>query len=554
MKIALAQLNYHIGNFELNVQKIIKTVEEAKTSNADIVVFAELAVCGYPARDFLEFDDFLKQCEKAINDIAAHAHDIAIIVGAPTRNPRIEGKDLFNSAYFLANGKVQQVQHKTLLPTYDIFDEYRYFEPATEWKVIEYKNTRIALVVCEDMWNVGNDNPLYTVCPLDEMMSQKPEVIINISASPFAYDHAAERLAVMRNNTDRYKLPLFYVNHVGAQTDIIFDGASLVISPNSELYDELPYFVESVRVYDVADVIRGRGRDVACNVSMNYEQPKNKTALIHDALILGLRDYFAKMNLKTAILGLSGGIDSAVVVALAAEALGAQNVRVVLLPSQFSSDHSINDARALAKNLNVQYDIVPIEPMFKSYETALAPHFLGTQFNITEENLQARIRGTILMAFSNKFGNILLNTSNKSEMAVGYGTLYGDMCGGISVLGDVYKTEVYELARYFNRNGEVIPKSSIEKPPSAELRPNQKDSDSLPDYDILDKLLYQYIERRQGPNEIIAMGFDTALVHRVLRLVNINEFKRKQTAPVLRVSPKAFGDGRRMPIVAKYLS
>ena len=554
MKIALAQLNYHIGNFELNVQKIIKTVEEAKTSNADIVVFAELAVCGYPARDFLEFDDFLKQCEKAINDIAAHAHDIAIIVGAPTRNPRIEGKDLFNSAYFLANGKVQQVQHKTLLPTYDIFDEYRYFEPATEWKVIEYKNTRIALVVCEDMWNVGNDNPLYTVCPLDEMMSQKPEVIINISASPFAYDHAAERLAVMRNNTDRYKLPLFYVNHVGAQTDIIFDGASLVISPNSELYDELPYFVESVRVYDVADVIRGRGRDVACNVSMNYEQPKNKTALIHDALILGLRDYFAKMNLKTAILGLSGGIDSAVVVALAAEALGAQNVRVVLLPSQFSSDHSINDARALAKNLNVQYDIVPIEPMFKSYETALAPHFLGTQFNITEENLQARIRGTILMAFSNKFGNILLNTSNKSEMAVGYGTLYGDMCGGISVLGDVYKTEVYELARYFNRNGEVIPKSSIEKPPSAELRPNQKDSDSLPDYDILDKLLYQYIERRQGPNEIIAMGFDAALVHRVLRLVNINEFKRKQTAPVLRVSPKAFGDGRRLPIVAKYLS
>ena len=554
MKIALAQLNYHIGNFELNVQKIIKTVEEAKTSNADIVVFAELAVCGYPARDFLEFDDFLKQCEKAINDIAAHAHDIAIIVGAPTRNPRIEGKDLFNSAYFLANGKVQQVQHKTLLPTYDIFDEYRYFEPATEWKVIEYKNTRIALVVCEDMWNVGNDNPLYTVCPLDEMMSQKPEVIINISASPFAYDHAAERFAVMRNNTDRYKLPLFYVNHVGAQTDIIFDGASLVISPNSELYDELPYFVESVRVYDVADVIRGRGRDVACNVSTNYEQPKNKTALIHDSLILGLRDYFAKMNLKTAILGLSGGIDSAVVVALAAEALGAQNVRVVLLPSQFSSDHSINDARALAKNLNVQYDIVPIEPMFKSYETALAPHFLGTQFNITEENLQARIRGTILMAFSNKFGNILLNTSNKSEMAVGYGTLYGDMCGGISVLGDVYKTEVYELARYFNRNCEVIPKSSIEKPPSAELRPNQKDSDSLPDYDILDKLLYQYIERRQGPNEIIAMGFDAALVHRVLRLVNINEFKRKQTAPVLRVSPKAFGDGRRLPIVAKYLS
>ncbi len=572
MKIALAQLNYHIGNFELNVQKIIQAVKEAKTSGADIVVFSELAVCGYPARDFLEFDDFLKKCEKAIADIATYAHDIAIIVGAPTRNPKLEGKDLHNSAYFLVEGKVQQVQHKTLLPTYDIFDEYRYFEPATEWKVIEYKNTRIALVVCEDMWNVGNDNPLYTICPVDEMMSQKPDILINISASPFAYDHAAERLDVMKSNTDRYKVPLFYVNQVGAQTDIIFDGASLVISPNSELYDEMPYFVESVRVYDVADVVRGRNLVDSCQwtvdssealnklstvnyqLSTKYEQPKNKTALIHAALILGLRDYFQKMNLKTAILGLSGGIDSAVVVALAAEALGAHNVRVVLLPSQFSSDHSINDARALAKNLNVQYDIVPIESMFQGYESALALHFLGTTNNITEENLQARIRGTILMAFSNKFGNILLNTTNKSEMAVGYGTLYGDMCGGLSVLGDVYKTEVYDLAHYINRNGEVIPKNSIEKPPSAELRPNQKDSDSLPDYDILDKLLYQYIERRQGPNELIAMGFDEKLVHRVLRMVNINEFKRKQTAPVLRVSPKAFGEGRRVPIVAKYLA
>ena len=572
MKIALAQLNYHIGNFELNVQKIIQAVKEAKTSGADIVVFSELAVCGYPARDFLEFDDFLKKCEKAIADIATYAHDIAIIVGAPTRNPKLEGKDLHNSAFFLVEGKVQQVQHKTLLPTYDIFDEYRYFEPATEWKVIEYKNTRIALVVCEDMWNVGNDNPLYTICPVDEMMSQKPDILINISASPFAYDHAAERLDVMKSNTDRYKVPLFYVNQVGAQTDIIFDGASLVISPNSELYDEMPYFVESVRVYDVADVVRGRNLVDSCQLTVDssealnklstvnyqlstkYEQPKNKTALIHAALILGLRDYFQKMNLKTAILGLSGGIDSAVVVALAAEALGAHNVRVVLLPSQFSSDHSINDARALAKNLNVQYDIVPIESMFQGYESALALHFLGTTNNITEENLQARIRGTILMAFSNKFGNILLNTTNKSEMAVGYGTLYGDMCGGLSVLGDVYKTEVYDLAHYINRNGEVIPKNSIEKAPSAELRPNQKDSDSLPDYDILDKLLYQYIERRQGPNELIAMGFDEKLVHRVLRMVNINEFKRKQTAPVLRVSPKAFGEGRRVPIVAKYLA
>ena len=545
MRIAIAQLNLHIGDFEGNLAKMLSAVENAKSQNADLVCFTELSVCGYPARDFLEFNDFIKKCEASIDKLAQAAQGIAIIVGAPTRNPMKDGKDLYNSAYFLEDGKIKQVQHKALLPTYDIFDEYRYFEPATEFNVIEFKGKRIALTICEDIWNLGNENPLYTIVPMDKLMSQKPDLMINISASPFAYDHAEERLHVIRANVERYQLPMFYANQVGAYTEIVFDGGSLVLSPNGKVFDELPYFEDCIRVYDLDKVIAG---------NQEIAQPREKYQLIHDALVMGIQDYFYKSGLKTAILGLSGGIDSAVTAVLAARALGQDNVRVVLMPSQFSSDHSVNDARALAKNLGVQYDIVPIQEIYESYIEALKPHFFGLPFNITEENLQARIRGMIVMGFSNKFGNILLNTSNKSEMAVGYGTLYGDMCGGLSVLGDVYKTEVYKLAAYINKDGIVIPENTITKPPSAELRPNQKDSDSLPEYDILDPVLYQYIEKRQGPQELISMGFDEALVRRVLRLVNINEFKRHQVAPVLRVSSKAFGVGRRMPIVGKYLS
>ena len=546
MKIALAQLNYHIGNFEGNLEKMQGMVTKAKALKADIVVFGELATCGYPARDFLEFDDFIKKSYASVEALMDMAKGIAIVVGSPSRNPKPEGKDLFNSVYFLADGKIKHVQHKTLLPTYDIFDEYRYFEPADEWKILSFKGKKIALTVCEDIWNVGNENPLYKICPMDHMMPQKPEFIINVSASPFAYDHAGERLHAIRANVERYKVPMFYCNMVGGHTDVIFDGGSLVISPDGKIFDEMPFFEECLKVYDLDAVLRG---------GIEKQQPKDNTIqLIHDALIVGIQDYFRKMNLKKAIFGLSGGIDSAVVAALAARALGADNVRCLLMPSQYSSDHSVNDARQLAEKLGIQYDIVPIESVFESYMGVLKPHFLGIPSNITEENIQARVRGMMLMAFSNKFGNILLNTSNKSEMAVGYGTLYGDMCGGIAVLGDVYKTQVYELAKYINKDSEIIPLSTLTKPPSAELRPNQKDSDSLPDYDILDKVLYQYIEKRQGPKELVAMGFDEKLVARILRLVNINEFKREQTAPVIRISSKAFGTGRRMPIVGKYLS
>ena len=546
MKIAIAQLNTHIGDFDGNILRALKAVAEAKSQGADLVLFPELTTVGYPPRDFLDFADFIDRAETAINQLALAAKGIAIVAGSPCRNPQPQGKDLYNAAFFMADGEVKAVQHKTLLPNYDIFDEYRYFEPASSWQIVEYQGKRLAITICEDLWNVGNENPLYTISPLDELIKQEPDLILNLSASPFAYDHAEDRLKVLKANVLRYRLPLFYANQVGAQTEIIFDGGSVVLSPDGEVYDEMPYFEEGVRTYKLANVVSGHGR--------SGEQPKEKLALIHQALLMGLRDYFGKLGLNKAVLGLSGGIDSAVVAVLAAQALGSQHVRVLLMPSQHSSDHSVNDARLLAQRLGIQYDIIPIENLYQAYEQALTAPFHSLPQGLAEENLQARIRGMLLMAFSNKFGNILLNTSNKSEMAVGYGTLYGDLCGGLSVIGDLYKTEVYALARYLNREAEIIPVSTLEKPPSAELRPNQKDSDSLPEYDVLDPILFQYIEKCQGPAALVAQGHDAALVARILRLVNTNEFKRYQTAPVLRVSNKAFGMGRRLPIVGRYLS
>lgn len=543
MQIAIAQLNFHVGNFEANLEAMLQAVAEARLAGADLICFSELATCAYPPRDFLDFDDFIQRAEHTVTRLAEASHDIAIVVGSPSHNPRVEGKDLFNSAFFLEGGKIKQVQHKALLPTYDVFDEYRYFEPATSFQVVEFKGKRIALTICEDIWNIGNENPLYTICPLDELMPQKPDFVLNLSASPFSYEQAQTRIQVLKANVERYKIPFFYVNHCGAQTELIFDGGSLVMSPDGQVFDELPYFQTAIRVYQLDEVLQG-GRQ--------QPQPKEKIPLIHDAIVLGLRDYFRKLGFRQAILGLSGGLDSALTAALAVQALGAANVRGVLMPSQFSSDHSVEDARQLARNLGIQYDIIPIQPLYQQFNEALQPHFWATEFGLTEENIQSRIRGTLLMGFSNKFGNILLNTTNKSEMAVGYGTLYGDLCGGLSVIGDVYKTEAYELAHYMNRNGACIPENTLTKPPSAELRPDQKDSDSLPDYAVLDQILFQYIECRKGSKQIIEQGFDEALVSRVLRLVNINEFKRYQTAPVLRVSPRAFGMGRRMPIVAKY--
>lgn len=545
MKVSIAQLNYHIGNFEGNTSKMIQAIEAAKTEGADIVCFSELATCGYPPRDFLEFDDFIRLSEDCIQRLCEFAHGIAIVVGTPTRNIDPKGKSLFNSVCFLADGKVKFTQHKTLLPTYDIFDEYRYFEPSKDWNIVEYKGKKIALTVCEDIWDVGVLDPLYTVIPLDEMMKFKPDLIINVSASPFNYDQAKQRIHIVKSNVQRYKIPMFYINHCGAQTELIFDGGSIVMTGTGVLVDELPYFEECIRHYEL-DQLHLSTSDEA--------QPKEKIELIHDAIVLGLKDYFRKLGFSKAILGLSGGIDSAVTAVLAARALGPENVRVLLMPSQFSTGHSVEDAMLLVNKLKIQHNIIPIKDIFDSFMDKLNPIFGDLPFNVTEENIQARVRGILNMAISNKYGNILLNTTNKSEMAVGYGTLYGDLCGGLSVIGDVYKTEVYQLAKFINKDEEIIPLNSIIKPPSAELRPDQKDSDSLPEYDILDPILYLYVEKRQGPQEIIDKGFDAALVRRILRMVNINEFKRYQTAPVLRVSPKAFGMGRRMPIVGKYLN
>lgn len=573
MKIALAQQNYHIGNFESNVEKILEGIARAKREGADLVVFSELCICGYPPRDFLEFSDFINKCYEAIDTIREKADTIGVIVGTPLRNPSPKGKDLFNAAVLLHDKEIKGVAHKTLLPTYDVFDEYRYFEPAFEWKVIPFKGKKIALTICEDLWNLS-DNPLYRSAPMDQLINQGPDLMINVSASPFDYDHDDDRKEVIRANVLRYNIPMVYSNTVGSQTEIVFDGGSLVFDKNGAVITEMKYFVED---FAVVEVVTGEAPvpgsekvstgelqqlDKEMRVAkvkdpdqiIGYLTDEKNIKQIHTALVLGIADYFRKMGFSRAIIGSSGGIDSAVTIALACEALGAPNVRAVLMPSQYSTGHSVSDAEQLSKNLGNPYDIIAIKDIFDAFLKTLEPVFNNTPFGIAEENIQSRTRGNLLMAIANKFGYILLNTSNKSELATGYGTLYGDMAGGLGVLGDLYKMQVYALAKYINRDKEIIPENILSKAPSAELRPGQKDTDSLPDYAILDKILYQYIERRQGPREIISMGMDEAVVTRTLKLVNTNEYKRNQFCPIIRVSSKAFGVGRRMPIVGKYLS
>ena len=570
MKIYVAQQNYHIGNFTLNRDKIIQAVEDGRKAGAELIVFSELSVCGYPPRDFLEFEDFMQQTEKTIQAIAQHSHGIGIIVGAPTPNPQPEGKNLLNSALLLYNGKIQGVVSKSLLPNYDVFDEYRYFEPAYSWNCVEFMGKKLAITICEDIWNLG-DNPLYRVCPMDELMKQKPDLMINLSASPFDYDHDEDRKEVIRLNVKKYKLPMIYCNAVGAQTEIVFDGGSLVCADNAVIAAEMKYFEEDYLLVDTENLVGKQDKpDASSHHQMTadmrvaktddpdtiiaYLTKENNIAQVKAALVLGIRDYFSKMGFKKAILGSSGGIDSAVVLTLAVEALGKDNVTAVLMPSGFSSSHSVDDAVALSQKLGNPYHIVPIQPVYEAILGSLDPLFSGTAFGLAEENVQSRSRGNILMAIANKFGHVLLNTSNKSELATGYGTLYGDMAGGLSVIGDLYKTQVYALAQYLNIKEEIIPVNILTKAPSAELRPNQKDSDSLPEYDVLDRVLYLYIERRKGLAEIISAGFDEALVKRALTLVNASEYKRNQFCPIIRVSTKAFGVGRRFPIVAKYLS
>jgi NAD+ synthase (glutamine-hydrolysing) len=580
MKIALAQQNYHIGNFEDNTRKIIEGIKKAKEQGADLVVFSELCVCGYAPGDFLEFPDFINKCYEAIDRIKQHADTIGVLMGSPARNPQREGKDLFNAVFLLHEKEIKGEIHKTLLPNYDVFDEYRYFEPAYDWKVLEFKGKKLAVTICEDIWNMG-DNPLYRITPMEKLMPYKPDVMINLSASPYNYAQDIVRNSIIKAHTLKYKLPMLYCNAIGSHTELIFDGGSLVYDINGKQVKEMKYFEEDFQIFELDELSKvsesskvpslggdlgeayfysakevGTGEDILAYLTND----KNIDEIYH-ALILGIRDYFKKMGFSKAILGASGGIDSAVTQVLAVHALGKENVSVLLMPSQFSSSHSVEDAEQLSINLGSQHNIIPIKNIFESFVTELKPLYKDLPFGLAEENIQARTRGNLLMAVANKFGYILLNTSNKSELATGYGTLYGDMAGGLSVLGDVYKMQVYALAKYINREKgnlpagrQVIPSNIIIKAPSAELRPGQKDSDSLPEYDTLDRVLYEYIELRNGPKEIKAKGYNSALVDRVLKLVNTNEYKRKQFCPILRISCKAFGVGRRLPVVGKYLS
>ncbi|MFM1929589.1 MAG: hypothetical protein RL387_917 [Bacteroidota bacterium] len=560
MKICIAQQNYHIGNFEENTNKILCAIEEAKKQGADIILFSEMSVCGYPARDFVEFNDFIEQCYQSIEKIKKAADSIGVLIGSPSRNPEKKGKDLFNAAFFLYDQKIIAEVHKTLLPTYDVFDENRYFESADNWKVVPFKGKKLAITICEDIWNLG-DNPLYRICPMDKLMEQAPDIMLNLSASPFDYTHDEDRKATIKANVLKYKIPLFYCNAVGSQTEIVFDGGSYAFDKDANLCGSLPMFESAIQVFECnedgtinAPILEPASRVPNKELNPSKLMPELNIDQVYNALVLGIKDYFNKMGFKKAILGSSGGIDSAVTLAIAVDALGKENVYAILMPSPYSTEHSVNDAVKLSKNLDNPHDIIAIKDVYESFLETLKPIFKDLPFSLAEENIQSRSRGNILMAIANKLGYVLLNTSNKSELATGYGTLYGDMAGGLGVLGDCYKMQVYALARYINRDKEIIPQNIIDKAPSAELRPNQKDSDSLPDYEVLDQLLYQYIEKRIDPAAIKALGFDAALVDRTLKMVNNNEYKRNQFCPIIRVSPKAFGVGRRVPIVGKYLS
>jgi NAD+ synthase (glutamine-hydrolysing) len=517
-------------------------------------------VSGYPARDFVEFNDFINKCYDAVNRIKEEADTIGVLIGGPARNTQHKGKSLFNAAFFLYEKEVKAEIHKTLLPTYDVFDEYRYFEPAFEWQTVPFKGKRLAITICEDIWNLG-DNPLYRICPMDKLMEQQPDLMLNISASPFDYTHDEDRKSVIKANVLKYKIPMFYCNAIGSQTEVVFDGASLIFDKYANLCKAFPLFKEAMDSVVLLDdgtidapIIEPASRVPDKELNPATLEPELNIAQVYDALILGIRDYFGKMGFTNAILGSSGGIDSAVTLAIACDALGKENVRAILMPSPYSTDHSVNDAVQLSKNLGNPYDIIRINDVYESFLSTLKPVFKDLPFSLAEENIQSRSRGNLLMAIANKFGYILLNTSNKSELSTGYGTLYGDMAGGLGVLGDCYKLQVYALARYINRKKEIIPGSIITKAPSAELRPDQKDSDSLPEYEVLDQVLYQYIEKRLGPDEIKAQGFEAAMVDRTLKMVNNNEYKRNQFCPIIRISPKAFGVGRRVPIVGKYLA
>lgn len=542
MKICMAQLNYRIGDLENNTSKILKAMQHGKEKHADLIIFSELSLTGYPPKDLLDYDSFIERCNEQIERLCQASKGISVIVGAPQINSNPNGKKLFNSALLIENGKIKFIQHKTLLPNYDIFNESRFFEVNKSHHCIKIGSKKVAITICEDLWNMGQKK-LYEQTPMDELIKEKPDFIVNISASPYNYNQMEQRESIMTENARKYKLPLVYVNQVGGNTELLFDGGSVFINQNGEVVKRLNFFDETIETIEISN--SKRDPEIKPNKNGDIKH-------IHKAILMGLKDYFKKLGFTQAVFGSSGGIDSAVTGALAVEVLGKENVSAVLMPSKFSSDSSIIDAQELSKNLGIKEFILPIQNVVDEFENTLQKNFSQQNRDVTEENLQARARGVLLMAMSNKFGYILLNTSNKSESAVGYTTLYGDMSGGLSVIGDVYKTQVYQMAKYINRHEEIIPQNIITKAPSAELRPNQKDTDSLPEYVKLDEILFNYIENQLGWQQIVDLGFDERLVRKVVKMVDQNVYKRFQAPPTLRISSKAFGLGRQMPIVGKY--
>jgi NAD+ synthetase len=542
MKIFIGQLNPTVGALDSNAAAIERVYREGAAAGAEIVMVSELAVTGYPPRDLLDRETFLAATFATRDRLAAMTGDTALVFGCPTPNRDWCGKPLHNSAIVAQHGRILLEQHKTLLPTYDVFDELRYFEPAKSVRIVEINGRKVGVSICEDFWfdDERLGVKLYHGNPVDDLARQGAELLLNISASPFNAGKRAARYGLFSKIAQRYDVPLVYVNQVGGNDELLFDGTSIVINARGETVFCAKTFQEDAQMVQ----LDGPSCDVALATPNDEE--------IAHALILGIRDYMRKCGFRDVVLGLSGGIDSALTAALAVEALGAEHVTGIAMPSQFSSQGSIDDARALATNLGIAFHVVPIADIYAPYETQFRDLFDEDKFDLTNENVQARIRGNLLMAWSNRRGAMVLTTGNKSELAVGYCTLYGDMCGGLAVLGDVYKTMVYRVARWCNREREVIPQSTMTKAPSAELRPNQTDQDSLPPYDILDGILKLYIEHFREVDEIVAAGFDRATVERMLRLVDINEFKRQQAPPTLRVSAKAFGSGRQMPIAQRW--
>lgn len=543
MKLALAQINPTVGDIPGNSEKIKATLRQAAAQGAELVIFSELALVGYPPKDLLMKPRFIDDNLAALKDIAQNCTGCAALVGYVDRHEGLTGKSLHNAAALLHQGNVAAVYYKQLLPTYDVFDERRYFQPAKSEQVVEFAGMRFGLTICEDIWQSedGRSEKTYDVKPLAAIAEQDIDMILNMSASPFTMDKHRYRQKLFAEQCRKYNLPLVYVNQVGGNDDLVFDGCSCAFSADGSLIAQARAFSEDLLLLDCVQAGPGR-----------CESVPGTPASVHDALVLGLRDYIHKCGFESVVLGLSGGIDSAVSAALAVESLGVDNVLGVALPSRYSSEHSLEDARQLAVNLGIEFRIIPIEKPHAAMESTLSEVFVGLEPDITEENIQARLRGCILMALSNKFRRLLLTTGNKSELAVGYCTLYGDMCGGLAVISDVPKIMVYDLARHINRDREIIPANTITKPPSAELKPDQKDSDSLPDYAVLDEILRRYVELDQSTADIVAAGFDEPLVKRIIRLVDINEYKRKQAAPGLKVTTRAFGVGRRMPLAQKY--